>query len=403
MTTTDQPDRWATLRTLFRELHLLAPDRFAERVAAHARALGFPEFVVYLADYEQLLLLPLRGEGVPARQELTVEGSAAGRAYRTVSVVRTPPGSGRSGDHAWVPLLDGVERLGVVEVSAPRLTEELVEDARSFVSLVAELLVVNDAYTDIFAQLRRRRTMSLAAEIQWDLLPPMTFATDRIVVSGALEPAYDIGGDSFDYAVNGPLVEVMVLDAVGHGLPAALLATAAIGAYRHARREMRDLPDVSAEVNRVVAENFGGSQFATAAIARLHLDTGQLRWVNAGHPEPLVVRNGALVRPPACRPSPPLGLQVRKPDVCEMQLHPGDRVLVHSDGIVEARSPEGEFFGDERLADFIVRAEGSGDPAPETLRRLMRAVVDHQAGQLQDDASIVVLEWRTGDERRLQP
>jgi serine phosphatase RsbU (regulator of sigma subunit) len=196
---------------------------------------------------------------------------------------------------------------------------------------------------------------------------------------------------------------VLVLDAVGHGLPAALLATAAIGAYRHARREMLDLPDIAALVNDVVADNFTGSQFATAAIARLDLDTGQLRWINAGHPEPLIVRGGALVRPPECRPHRPLGLQAAKPDVCAMQLHPGDRVLFYSDGIVEARSPGGEFFGEERLADFIIQAAAAGDPAPETMRRLMRRVLGHQADQLQDDASIVVLEWRTGSSQRLLP
>jgi len=397
VTTLDRADRWGDFRRLMHDVHLLAPDQLAERVATFARGLGLAEFVIYLVDYEQRSLLPLRGEGVPLRQELAVDGSAAGRCYRQV----TPVDAGRT-DHRWVPLLDGVERLGVVEVSAPVVTEELGADAVALASLVAELVVVSDTYSDIFAQLRRRKTMSLAAEIQWELLPPLTFASDRVVVTGALEPAYDIGGDSFDYAVNGPLAEVLVLDAVGHGLPAALLATAAIGTYRHARREMRDLPDVAAAMNRVIAENFPGSQFATAAIARLHLDTGQLRWVNAGHPDPLVLRDGALVRPPQCRPHPPLGLQHGKPEVCEMQLHPGDRVLFYTDGIVEARSPAGEFFGEERLADFVLRAEATGDPAPETLRRLMRQVLEHQSDQLQDDASIVVVEWLTGDEQQLQ-
>ena len=223
-----------------------------------------------------------------------------------------------------------------------------------------------------------------------------------MVVSGALEPAYDIGGDTFDYAVNGPLVDLMVLDAVGHGLPAALLSSAAVGAYRHARRNMWDLPEVAAAMNDVIAGQFTDSRFATAALARLHLDTGQLRWVNAGHPDPIVVRGGALLHLGPCKPHPPLGLQVRKPDVCEAQLHPGDRAILYTDGVVEARSPEGDFFGEERLADFIHRAAADGDSAPETLRRLMRRVLSHQSDHLQDDASIVLLEWRTGDERRLQ-
>jgi hypothetical protein len=388
------------LRALLRDIHLLAPDQLSAAVAARGRELGARETIVYLVDYEQLLLQPLRGRGVPERQELSVDGSLGGRAFRRVegltSAEHTRP------RRLWLPLFDGVERLGVVEFVVDAVTPALEDELRAYVGLIAELVIVNDAYTDIFAQLRRRKTMSLAAEIQWDLLPPLTFASDRVVVSGALEPAYDIGGDTFDYAVNGPTVDLMVLDAVGHGLPAAVLAATAVGAYRHARREKHDLPDVAAVVNDVVASQFSDSRFATAAIARLHLDTGQLRWVNAGHPDPIVVREGALLHPGPCRPHPPLGLQVRKPDVCETQLHEGDRVIFYTDGIVEARSPDGEFFGEERLVDFLQRATAAGDPAPETLRRLMRRVLAHQADHLQDDASIVVLEWRTGSERRLR-
>jgi len=397
--TSSPPPAADPLRSLLRNVHLLAPDQLAATIAGHGRALGARETVVYLVDYEQLLLQPLRGAGVPPRQELAVDGSLGGRAFRRVEVVGSPAHA--ETQRLWVPLLDGVERLGVAEFVVDEVTEQLQEELLAFVALIAELVVVDSNYSDIFAQLRRRKTMSLAAEIQWDLLPPLTFASDRVVVSGALEPAYDIGGDTFDYAVNGPTVDLMVLDAVGHGLPAALLASAAVGAYRHARRENRDLPEVSAAVDEVIAEQFTDSRFATAVIARLHLDTGQLRWVNAGHPDPVVVRDGALLHPGPCRPHPPLGLQQRKPEVCEFQLHPGDRVVVYTDGIVEARSPDGEFFGEERLADFIQRGVADGDTAPETLRRLVQRVLAHQADHLQDDASIVMLEWRTGDERRL--
>ncbi|SDM11346.1 Stage II sporulation protein E (SpoIIE) [Geodermatophilus siccatus] len=182
-----------------------------------------------------------------------------------------------------------------------------------------------------------------------------------------------------------------------------MLASVAISAYRHARRNALDLPDIAAEVNGAIAGQLGGSRFATAVLARFDIGTGRLRWINAGHPAPLILRASSLVRLPRCPPARPLGLQEDKPVCCETRLEPGDRLLLYTDGITEARSPAGEFFGEQRLADFISAAAAAGQPAPEMVRRLMRHVLDHQADQLQDDASIVVLEWRTGGERQVLP
>jgi serine phosphatase RsbU (regulator of sigma subunit) len=389
------------LRSLLHAVHLLAPDELAGTVAAAATGLGVREAVLYLADYEQTMLLPVPGSDVPERQELSIEGTLAGRAFQRVEVVDMAV---EHGHRLWMPLLDGVERLGVAELLLP---EEPTGDQRdallAFVTLTAELLVVRDAYSDVFSRLRRRKTLSLAAEMQWELLPPLTFGTDRVVITGGLEPAYDIGGDSFDYAVNGDTAELLVIDSIGHGLPAAVLASVAISAYRHARRNALDLPDIAAEINTAIATQLGASRFATAVLGRLDLGTGRLRWINAGHPPPLILRGSSLVEPPAYPPARPLGLQEDKPVCCETRLEPGDRLLLYTDGITEARSPAGEFFGEQRLADFISAAAAAGQPAPEMVRRLMRHVLDHQADQLQDDASIVVLEWRTGGERQVLP
>ncbi len=215
--------------------------------------------------------------------------------------------------------------------------------------------------------------------------------------SGAeVQPGQEGGGEL-------AVADLLVIDAVGHGLPAAVLASVAISAYRHARRNLLDLPDIATAVDAAIAGQFPGSQFATAVLVRLDLDTGQLRWINAGHPEPVILRGSALVRLPHCPPARPLGLQGSPPTPCDTRLEPGDRLLLYTDGITEARSPDGEFFGEQRLADFILSASAAGDRAPETVRRLMRSVLAHQGGRLQDDASIVVLEWLTGEEQELVP
>src|SRR3954467_403352 len=240
------------LVSLLRASHLLAPDDLASMVAAHARSMGARETVIYLADYEQATLVPLPGAGVPQRQELAIEATMAGRAFRRVEVV-TSSATGSS-YRLWVPLIDGVERLGVVELVLPaEPTPDLQEDLRALVSLVAELVVTKDAYGDVLTRLRRRKAFSLAAEIPWGALPPLTFGPERVVITGGLEPAYDIGGDTFDYAVNGDTADLLILDSVGHGLPAAVLASVAAGAYRHARRTMADLPEIAREVNTAIA------------------------------------------------------------------------------------------------------------------------------------------------------
>lgn len=388
------------VRSLLRASHQLPADLLGPIVSTHVPLIGARNAVVYLADYEQQRLLPLTGEGVPIRAPFEIDGSVAGQAYRRVEVIRSSGEDGTS--QLWVPLLDGAERAGVMEfVLDGEVTGAFEAEARNFASLIAELTVTRDLYSDVLTRLRRSRPMTVAAEIQWELLPPLTFGTERIVITGSLEPSYDIGGDTFDYAVNGGIADLLVLDAVGHGLPAALLATAAIGAYRSGRREERSLSEIAALMDRVIAEQFPGSRFATAVLARLDLQTGTLRWVNAGHPEPLIVRDHGLVYPPRCRSALPLGLQQVPAQECSVDLRDGDRVLLYTDGIVEARSPDGRFFGEERLADFVVRADVAGDPPPETLRRLMRDVLEHQAGELQDDASIVLVEWRTGREEQL--
>ncbi len=123
-----------------------------------------------------------------------------------------------------------------------------------------------------------------------------------------------------------------------------------------------------------------------------------MRLVAAGHPVPLLVRNGKVVATPPYVPSLPVGLGVGNPAVAQLSLEPGDRLLLFTDGVVEARDPNGSFFGEDRLIDLLTREQASGEPAPETMRRLVRAVIDHQEGNLQDDATMLFVEWlgRTG-------
>jgi serine phosphatase RsbU (regulator of sigma subunit) len=222
---------------------------------------------------------------------------------------------------------------------------------------------------------------------------------DQVAVSGLLEPAYEIAGDAFDYAVNGDRVELAILDAMGHGLEASRIATLAVVSYRHSRRKGLDLADTYRAMDQVIADQFGEEHFVTGQLACLTVSTGQLQWLNAGHPRPLLLRGGSSLVDLVSETCLPIGLSDVPSQVAQVALQPGDCVLFFTDGVIEARSPDGELFGRDRLGDLFVRASASGEIPPEMMRRLVHAVLDHQQGRLQDDATMVVLCW-AGPARR---
>ncbi|HUH06668.1 MAG TPA: PP2C family protein-serine/threonine phosphatase [Egibacteraceae bacterium] len=379
------------LPQLLTAAHTLPPAELPTLVGDAARSLGAREAVVYLADYEQATLMPLAMDG--AHQPLAIDTTFAGRAFCAVDLLESS-----DGERLWVPILDGTERLGVLELVAPAIDDRLRSGAWPLSSLLALLLTSKTLNTDLFAVARRRKTMTLAAETQWELLPPLTFASSRVVISGMLEPSYRIGGDSFDYALNGDLAHLAILDAMGHGISASLLAAFAVSAYRHSRRGGDTLEEVYRSVDAALTVQFGTERFVTAQFAALDCATGELRWVNAGHPPPLLIRDGRVVGSMTCPPSLPLGLGGHVEAVAVEQLQPRDRVFLFSDGVVEARSAQGRFFGQDRLIDMLERETAAGLPAPETVRRLVRAVMEHHGGTVQDDATMLLVEWRGPDD-----
>ena len=127
-------------------------------------------------------------------------------------------------------------------------------------------------YTDRFEMLRRRRELGLAAEIQWELLPSLAFELPAFSIAGTVEPAYEIGGDNFDYAISAHRLTVSVSDAVGHGIRAALLASLAVTAMRNARRAHCRIVEQAGAANRHLVEQFPGADFVTGLILELDVD-----------------------------------------------------------------------------------------------------------------------------------
>jgi hypothetical protein len=372
------------------ELTHLPPDDLPEVIGRFSGALGATSAAVYLVDLAQEALHPLGPPGA----SLTIDGTLGGRAYRTQEIV-TRVDDDRV--ELWVPLMDSTERLGVLAVELAGLEHSsdphLLERWSAVGSLTGESIMAKSSYGDQVSRTRGLHQASLAAEMRWAQLPPLTFSSAQVSVSGILEPAYDIAGDTFDYSIDGDEISAAILDAMGHGLQASRMANLAVASYRHARRRRHPIDQTLLEIDRVIADQFGEQRFVTGQIAVLRVSDGLLRLVNAGHPPPLHLRNGRFIGELECRPRPPLGLGAVETTMAEVGLEPGDVVLLYTDGVTEARSPSGEEFGSERLADMVSRQVMSGVPSAEVLRQVVKAVYEFSGPRLRDDASLVFLRW----------
>ena len=384
--------------------HLLPPGEVALALTAAGGPLGISAVRIYLADLQQRHLRLLPGSIGPSPEELPIDATIAGSAYRLVSI-RHAPADDRSRHYVWLPLMDGTERLGVLELEVRDASDAMLSSYRTVAALAGLMIAGKSSYIDIYARTPRSREMALQAEMVWAFMVPRTFATERVLVAAALEPAYEVGGDAFDYSLTGDRLHVSIFDATGHDLEAGLAASVALASCRKSRRSGGTLRDVATRADEAIEGRFG-NRFVTALLCDLNITTGQFTWIPCGHPPPLLIRGHQVIRELARTPRLPLGLAdigavarhglpgvSKTAPVYSEVLEPRDRLLLYTDGVTEGRGGDGTPFGLRRLSDFIIRHSDAGTPAPETLRRLNLAITEYQHGQLSDDATIVLLEW----------
>jgi hypothetical protein len=411
-----QPLAW-----LLSQSHLTRPDGVTEALAEAARPLGLSRPRVYLADMQQQHLMPLpedqvqAGQGQAAEKPLPIATTTAGLAYRTVAVQHEPDGEVAQADgdgrarRVWIPMADGADLLGVLGLTAADAadvadaSDDTLARCRALASLAGLMVTAKSRYSDTYARAQRSRRMSLQAEMIWALLPPRAFATERVLLSAFLEPAYEAGGDAFDYSLLGDRLYVSLFDALGHNLAAGLLTSVCMASCRSTRRSDGSLAEIVTLADEAIAQQFGDYRFVTALLADLDIGTGLLTWISRGHPAPLLIRGNRtvteLARPPqlplglACIDDPPGDIEVA---AYTEQLEPGDRVLFYTDGVTEGHTTGGAPFGVERLGEFVIEHTAAGTPAPEMMRQLNFELMAHQSGALRDDATVVMVEWRPG-------
>ena len=325
----------------------------------------------------------------PRSQEIEIQGSVHGEVYQ-----QGVPGWTEVDGHPVVitPVTARHERQGVLEVTLDREPDEdSIEVVEVAGVLLGYVVTAGDLWTDEFHFARRRREMTLAAEIQWSLLPLAAFASDEISIAGALEPAYEVGGDTFDYACSDRTLTLAIFDSMGHGLTAARLSSLCVAAFRNARRARRSIEEQAEQIHETLVEGFEDEGYTTGVILGVDLRSPQDSiLVNAGHEQPFLQRDGGAAQIDV-RPEIPFGMPFATHRAAQpLPLRTGDRLTLFSDGMIEARPDGGEMFGLDALGRILVATR---DRSPrEAARTITQAVRDHRAAHLEDDATIVIVD-----------
>jgi serine phosphatase RsbU (regulator of sigma subunit) len=378
-----------------------APPVAAAEVVGDAlsEALGARDVSFLIADYSGNSLIRLshlpRGKTTAASgreraDTVPLSGTPHGLALteQVVQVVAEDDGT-----HLFAPVTSRGEAVGVLELTMDATPDEhAIAGVALAAHVLAYVVIANRRFTDLFEWGQRSLPLSLEAEIQHRLLPnSYTLEAGQFTLAGWLEPAGDVGGDTFDFSLERDTLHLSMTDAMGHTLNAALLATVLVGALRNARRRGVELAEQAGLAHRALASYATDEEFVTGQLVRIDLPTGTARIVNAGHPAPIRIRDGHAERvalksdlPFSASPSGTYRVQ-------ELSLRAGDRLVFLTDGMLERNAAAVD-------AMSILTAGRHLHPR-EAVQALTRCVVQACGGTLRDDATVLCVDWHGGAPR----
>ncbi|WP_327071162.1 PP2C family protein-serine/threonine phosphatase [Kitasatospora sp. NBC_01302] len=387
----------ADLYAVERALRAAAPHALLGALTASLAPYGVFDVQLLMADYSMTVLQPVSGLPRTA-PPLAVHAGAAGRAFGTQRPYaepladQRPPRGGQPATLLHLPVSVRGDRLGVLSLAldADRLTAELRDELAEVAEMLGHQIVVAERDTDLYLQARRKDRLTLAAEMQWQLLPARACSRAEYAIGAQLEPAYAVHGDSVDWSATGDRLTLTITNGMGEGIEASLLTNLATSALRNARRAGVGLADQAALADQAVYGQYRGRAHVSVLLLEFHLDSGLVEIVDAGSPELLRLRDGLIERIPF-EAQLPLGLADDTPYATQrIQVLPGDRLVFVSDG-VHAVAGDGARSDGRALARAIRAVRML--PAADVPRRVLSELVRHRGESPADDALVVCLDW----------
>ncbi|MFF9909094.1 PP2C family protein-serine/threonine phosphatase [Streptomyces sp. NPDC013457] len=348
-----------------------------------------------LADYG-LRSLQLVGGTPEATPAVLIHDSPQGRAFGAQEpyVIHAPDSV-----EAHLPVTVRGDRMGVLSVSLPAASDLalLLPELGHICGALGHEILVAERDTDLYVLARRATRLTLAAEMQWQLLPGRSCSRPEFALGAHLEPAYAIFGDNYDWSASADHLTLTVTNGMGEGIEAALLTNLATNALRNARRAGLGLADQAALADQAVYAQYRGSAFVSVLLLRFDLATGEVEALDAGSPRLWRLRDRS-VEPISFDAQLPLGMfedTVYVPQ--RFTVRPGDRLLFGSDGVYEASSPEGESYGHRALARALTATRLL--PPTQVPGAVLRELAAYHGGTpLEDDALVVCLDWNGREE-----
>jgi len=367
-------------------LRAAPPDRLPEIAADHLRrhhAAGRVELL--LGDLTLTGLWPVLDPDGPNGNQL---------AQRCYGSQRPVVDIARDSNRAYLPMSIWGERLGVLVVETTQPSGQgLTDQLTAVADELAIALRAADTATDRYRRVVRRERLTMAAELQWELLPGRSLGDERFLVAGQLEPAYAVHGDHFDWSLTGDRLTVTVLNGHGDGIEAAVLTTIAVNAMRNARRSGANIVEQAELASDAVYARYGGIVHAATLLLEIDLVGGHVEAVDAGSPRAVIAREREI-RAVTLEQQLPLGMFGETHyETQRFTLEPADRLLVVSDGVHAATPGARPPYGASALLTALRRTRLQ--PATEAVGTVMRGLRDYHAGEDQaDDAVTVCLDWR---------